>query len=78
MPHFIQMKKSLKANILSALDQAGELDLDKTIAQFSLDTGFTEKTVRKVLLQLSQLGYIKIDGFVISRPAEKRKEVMPA
>ena len=68
MVSYINQKKALKQQIISAVDKAGSVNKDKLIAQLCLDTGFTEKTVKKILDQLYELDYIKIDGLVITRP----------
>lgn len=69
MPHFVDIKKRVKKDILIALDKAGELDLKKTVCQFSLDTGFTEKTINQIVDQMNSLNYIIVDGDTIKRPA---------
>ena len=68
MPHFVTIKKQIKTDILKALEKAGELDYDKTLAQFSLDTGFTEKVIKEIVKQMIQLNYIRIFDGVIHRP----------
>ena len=68
MVSYINQKKALKQQIISAVDKAGSVDKIKLTAQLCLDTGFTEKTVKKLLDQLYELDYIKIDGLVITRP----------
>ena len=68
MPHFVEQKKHLKTDILLALDRAGKLDYEKTVAEFCLDTGFAQKTVKKVLEQMHVLDYISINDGVITRP----------
>jgi len=73
MPHFVEIKKKLKADILEALDKAGRLDFKKTVAEFSLSTGFTDKTIYKVLEQMKELEYIEIDDNVIKRPGDTEK-----
>ena len=72
MPHFIEMKKALKVNILKAVDQAGKLDESKTVAEFSLSYGFTEKTIKLILRQMRELNYIIIENGVITRPEIKK------
>lgn len=67
MPHFIQLKKQLKIDILAALDKADRLDLNKTVAEFSLNTGFTDKTIRKMINQMQELEYIVIENDIIKR-----------
>lgn len=72
--NYMTMKKELKVKILKRIEEIGEADLNKLVALFSLDTGFTEATIKKMLRQMEQLQYIKIDGLVVSIP----KAVPPA
>lgn len=65
---YINQKKALKEQIIKAVDTARTLDKEKLIAELCLNTGFTEKTVKKMLQQMAELDYIKIDGLVITRP----------
>ena len=67
MVSYINQKKGLKKQILRALEVAPELDKEKLIAELCLNTGFTEKTVKKIVTQMAELGYIEIDGLVIRR-----------
>ena len=68
MPHFIAMKKQVKVDILKALDGTNELDYSRTLAEFSLNTGFTEKKIEEIIAQMIKLNYITSDGVVIKRP----------
>ena len=68
MAHFVDKKRVLSKNILEALDKAGQLDFSRTIAEFSLRTGFTDKTIKKMLSQMEELNYIVIDENIIRRP----------
>ena len=45
-----------------------EMDFSRTIAEFSLRTGFTDKTIKKMLSQMEELNYIVIDENIIRRP----------
>lgn len=71
MVHFITQKKLLKQQILDAIEKAGEVDKDRLIAELCLNTGFTEKTVKLIVQQLAQLGYIEINGMIISKPGKE-------
>ena len=61
------MKKSIKKKILRALETAPELDKEKLIADLCLSTGFTEKTVKKIIQQMATLEYIEVDDLIIRR-----------
>lgn len=74
MPHFVTLKKQIKTDILTALGKAGSLDLSKTIAEFSLNSGFTEKTVGQIVEQMQKLDYIIVEGNAIKRPNAKPQE----
>lgn len=74
MPHFVDIKKKIKVDILAALDKSGQLNLRKTIALFSLNSGFTEKTVTQILNQMKELSYIELIGDKIQRPNAKTPE----
>ena len=68
MASYVNQKKALKQQILELVDKAGSVDKEKLAAELSLNTGFTERTINKILSQLEQLNYIKVDGLVITRP----------
>lgn len=68
MSHFMQRKIQIKDEILKMLDSNISLDLDLTAAEFSLQTGFSENTIRKIIKQMQKLNYIKVEGLLITRP----------
>ncbi len=68
MPHFIEIKKQVKKDILTAVDRTGQIDYSKTLSEFSLNTGFTEKKIGEIIEQMIKLNYIESDGVVIKRP----------
>ena len=68
MLHFVAIKKQIHKDILAAVHEKGQLDYKKTIAGFSLNTGFTEKTITEIVRQMSELSYIKIENGNIVRP----------
>ena len=65
MASFIAIKREIKNDILKALATAGKADKAKLIAELSLNTGFVEATISKILSQMDELGYIKIDDDVV-------------
>ena len=69
MVSYMSQKKQLKENIINAVTSARTVDKSKLVAELCLNTGFTEKLIHKMLSQLAQLNYIKIDGDVITKPA---------
>ena len=71
MASYINQKKAMKENIIEAVKEAGSVDKDKLIAELCLETGFNETTVKKVLKQMVELNYIKIDGMIITIPSEQ-------
>ena len=77
MVSYINQKKHLKKQILSALETAPELDKAKLIAELCLNTGFTEKTVKKIIAQMAELEYIEIDGLLIKRTDKTPKSEPP-
>lgn len=72
MASYINTKKALKGKILGAIDEVKSVDKDKLVAQLCLDTGFREITIKKIISQLAELEYIKVDGLVISRPDNQK------
>lgn len=73
MVSFLNLKKGLKQQIIQAVDTAGVLDKEKLIAELCLNTGFTEKTIKKILVQMAELEYVKVDGLTITRPDKSIK-----
>lgn len=67
MVSFIEMKKQLKKDIMAAVNEGKPLDRKKLIARFSLETGFTERLIDKMLDQLDELGYLQLDEFVVKQ-----------
>lgn len=70
MTSALSIRKQIKPNLLEALETAGELDYVKTIAEISLNTGFRENTVEKVLQQMIELNYITIKDGILKRPGK--------
>lgn len=68
MASYVNQKKAIKNQILEAVDKAGSLDKEKLIAELCLNTGFTDKTIKKLISQMAQLNYIYLDGLMITRP----------
>jgi ssDNA-specific exonuclease RecJ len=67
------MKVALKRDIMGALYTDGKADKQKLIAKLCLDTGFQEKTISKVMQHMEELGYITIQGGVVTRVGPKPK-----
>lgn len=65
MVSFLAVKREIKNDVLKALSKAGKADKNKLIAELSLNTGFVEGTINKILSQMNELGYIRIDGDII-------------
>ncbi len=74
MVSYISQKKSLKDRIIKAVETAGSVDKDKLISQLCLNTGFTEKVIKKIIQQLEVLDYIKVNGLVITKSDNAPKE----
>ena len=74
MASFIAIKREIKNDILKALAEAGKADKAKLIAELSLNTGFVEATISKILSQMDELGYIRIDGDIVYSKDAKFKE----
>lgn len=74
MAHFMDLKKNVKTDVLASLEKTGTLDYEKTLAAFSLSTGLSERSIKKVLLQMNVLGYINIEGNTIKRPVSPNAE----
>ena len=74
MPNYMEMKRIMRKEIQAVVNEAGKVDLTKLIAERCLKTGFTEKTVAKVLSQMEELGYIKIEDNIVYAPATYRAE----
>lgn len=74
MTSYIETKRQIKHQIMQALDAAGAVDREKLIAELSLNTGFTEKVIKKILFQMAQLDYIKIDGNIVSLPSYEKPD----
>jgi len=77
MTSYIVLKQQVKKNIMGLLHAAGESFLDKMIAQQSLDTGFTHKTIRAIIDDLESLGYVEIKGNTIKRTPPKIADEVP-
>ena len=75
MTSFTQQKVQLRQRILTELNKVGQSDKEKLIAKFSLDTGFVESTIKKILAQMELLEIIRIDGMVVSvnKPVEPKE-----
>ena len=74
MVSYMAMKKELQKDILLALGRVVSADLTKLLAEFSLKSGFTERSISKVLSQMAELGYITIDGNIVKIGTQKSNE----
>jgi len=77
MTSYIVMKQQCKKRIMGALHAAGELDLNRLLAQESLETGFTKKTIKVIVDDLELLNYLKVENGIVKRVAPKAPDVVP-
>jgi len=77
MTSYIVMKQQAKKRIMGSLHAAGELDLNKLLAQESLETGFTKKTIKVIIDDLELLNYLIVENGIVKKVPPVKTEVSP-
>jgi hypothetical protein len=70
----LERKKNLTKEIMELLNRNnGRLSREKTLAEFSLNTGFKTATIKEIILSMEVLGYLVTTGDYIFTPVEYDK-----